>query len=191
MIAAMAAATMPGAVASAAPVLFNGSYSNLTPPPTPDPSCPPGHQRLSITPENSAQTSTSDFGSFDVTLSHCITLPPFSYTGGDWRFDFTGGWLSGTAAGDVTSTATPDLFDIAVEYIVTDGGGMFLGATGIIYGSGTLDRRTLPPANMQTLRGLLDVPAIPEPASWAMMITGLGLAGAAMRRRPERTIALA
>jgi hypothetical protein len=30
--------------------------------------------------------------------------------------------------------------------------------------------------------------AVPEPASWAMMITGFGLAGAAMRRRQKTTV---
>jgi hypothetical protein len=32
--------------------------------------------------------------------------------------------------------------------------------------------------------GLVQVPAVPEPATWAMMIGGFGLIGAAMRRRP-------
>lgn len=31
--------------------------------------------------------------------------------------------------------------------------------------------------------------AVPEPASWAMMIAGFGLAGAAMRRRARRSFA--
>ena len=40
-------------------------------------------------------------------------------------------------------------------------------------------------------RVVLDVPsAVPEPATWAMMITGFGLAGAALRRR-GRKVALA
>lgn len=33
------------------------------------------------------------------------------------------------------------------------------------------------------------VGAVPEPASWAMMIAGFGLAGAAMRRRARRSFA--
>ena len=37
----------------------------------------------------------------------------------------------------------------------------------------------------------LTAKAVPEPASWAMMIGGLGLMGAAMRRRPSAKIAFA
>ena len=39
-------------------------------------------------------------------------------------------------------------------------------------------------------RVVLDVPsAVPEPATWAMMITGFGLAGVAIRRRRETLVA--
>jgi hypothetical protein len=34
-----------------------------------------------------------------------------------------------------------------------------------------------------------DDPKLPEPASWALMITGFGLVGAAMRRRPQPALA--
>jgi hypothetical protein len=39
--------------------------------------------------------------------------------------------------------------------------------------------------------GAFQMPAVPEPASWAMMIGGFGLAGAAMRRRVRTTVAFA
>jgi hypothetical protein len=38
-----------------------------------------------------------------------------------------------------------------------------------------------------TLTLLADAPAVPEPASWAMMIAGFGLVGAVFRRRGRRT----
>ncbi|MFN7176102.1 MAG: PEPxxWA-CTERM sorting domain-containing protein [Thermaurantiacus sp.] len=38
-----------------------------------------------------------------------------------------------------------------------------------------------------TVSDLVDPPVVPEPASWAMLIMGFGLVGAAARRRLERT----
>lgn len=38
--------------------------------------------------------------------------------------------------------------------------------------------------NQGLVTGFNDVAAVPEPATWAMMIVGFGLAGAAMRRKP-------
>jgi hypothetical protein len=37
--------------------------------------------------------------------------------------------------------------------------------------------------------GSFRLPAVPEPATWAMMIGGFGLAGAALRRRPRTAVA--
>lgn len=37
--------------------------------------------------------------------------------------------------------------------------------------------------------GLVGVPGVPEPASWAMMILGMGTIGATMRRRPQTRVA--
>jgi hypothetical protein len=39
--------------------------------------------------------------------------------------------------------------------------------------------------------GSVSTPAVPEPASWAMLIGGFGLAGAAMRRRTRITVVTA
>ncbi|MFN3593048.1 MAG: PEPxxWA-CTERM sorting domain-containing protein, partial [Thermaurantiacus sp.] len=38
-----------------------------------------------------------------------------------------------------------------------------------------------------TVSDLVDPPVVPEPATWAMLIMGFGLVGAAARRRLERT----
>ena len=39
--------------------------------------------------------------------------------------------------------------------------------------------------------GTVVVPSVPEPATWAMMITGFGLVGGVMRRRPKADLATA
>ncbi len=45
---------------------------------------------------------------------------------------------------------------------------------------------------MLTVSGIVPAPpAVPEPASWALMIGGLGLAGAALRRRPAASFTTA
>jgi len=46
-----------------------------------------------------------------------------------------------------------------------------------------LDRRPTRPVNHLDISGKLSMPAVPEPASWALMAGGFGLAGVAMRRR--------
>lgn len=51
----------------------------------------------------------------------------------------------------------------------------------------SLDNTAYGPA----IDGVTVTAAIPEPASWAMMILGLGLTGAAMRRRSRGTLAIA
>nr|WP_235890283.1 PEPxxWA-CTERM sorting domain-containing protein [Sandaracinobacter neustonicus] len=40
-----------------------------------------------------------------------------------------------------------------------------------------------------TLRQVGETPAVPEPASWALMITGIGLTGCALRRRRAAALA--
>lgn len=44
-------------------------------------------------------------------------------------------------------------------------------------------RSVLPNDMAFTLTGTVNAPAVPEPATWAMMIAGFGLVGGAMRRR--------
>jgi hypothetical protein len=39
----------------------------------------------------------------------------------------------------------------------------------------------------RAITSLPNVPAVPEPATWAMMLTGFGLMGGVMRRRSVRT----
>ena len=82
---------------------------------------------------------------------------------------------------------------------VNGGGSYFLGfaatdATPLI-GSVTFfdndDNDVNPDSNIgyDTLRFAVSGGAVPEPATWALLITGFGLAGASLRRRPRTVIA--
>lgn len=79
--------------------------------------------------------------------------------------------LNGGPLGDGTS--------LAIEGIGAAGGGL-----GFSIGPGPVGVCGTP-----AICGFIEGPAaapIPEPQSWALMIAGLGLAGAALRRRPTR-----
>ena len=71
-------------------------------------------------------------------------------------------------------------FDNTQSLVVTGGTGRFLDATGTVTLTDTV---TLGPQARAagTFQGLLNLPAVPEPATWAMMIGGFGMVGGAMR----------
>ncbi len=172
----------PLSSAQAALMSFSGHFSNDTPTPMPNPACMAGQVFVSFNPDNSTAQGTSNFGDFGPSQSHCIA-PGQPYAGTfDFVFDL-GDMFSGTTAGYMTPTATPLLFNSFVTYTVTGGTGRFAGATGTIKGVGLLDRAPMRPVNDLNLSGSLNIAAVPEPASWAMMVIGFGAAGAALRRR--------
>jgi hypothetical protein len=177
------------ALAAAAPswgatFAFTGTTTNDTPPPMPSPLCSAGMVRVAFSSANAAVTGASNFGGFSPSLGHCLTLPPSSYSGGVFDFTFDAGdVLSGTYSGFFTPTATPGILNSTVDYVVTGGTGRFVGATGGFKGVGTLDRTVPRPFNSLTLTGSLSLPAVPEPATWGLMILGFGLAGGSLRRR--------
>jgi hypothetical protein len=177
--------------ASAALVAFTGTTTNDTPPPAPSASCAGGQVLVSFSPSTAITTGTSNFGGFGPTAAHCLTPPPTTYSGGVFTFAFDAGdEFSGTYSGFFTATDIANVLNSTVNYVVTGGTGRFAGATGTIQGLGTLDRRPLRPLNDLTLNGTLDLPAVPEPATWAMMIMGFGMVGALGRRRRAGLAAL-
>lgn len=91
--------------------------------------------------------------------------------------------FSGTTAGYMTPTGTPNLFNSVVTYTLTGGTGRFVGATGTIEGVGLLDRGLPRPFNDLTLSGTLNLAAVLEPATWGLTILGFGLVGGTLRRR--------
>ena len=144
----------------------------------------PRQVRDSVSPSTAISVGTSNFGGFGATFGHCLTLPPTSYSGRAFDFAFAAGdHLKGSYSGFFSPTATPGLLNTTVDYVATGGTGRFLGASGAFRGVGTLDRRLPRPLNRLAFAGKLDLPAVPEPTTWAMMILGLGMAGTALRLR--------
>lgn len=148
----------------------------------PDASCAADEVLVNFNPGNSTAAGTSNFGDFGPSQRHCIKAgTPYA---GSFTFAFAAGdALLGTTAGFLTPTATMGVLNSFVTYTATGGTGRFLGASGTISGVGLLDRRPVRPLNELTLTGRLALPAVPEPASWAMLIAGFGLVGSVMRRR--------
>src|SRR5207302_3324022 len=101
-----------------------------------------------------------------------------------FTYDFADGdTLFGTYTGTVALGPAPGIFNAIENLLVTGGTGEFLGATGAITTTGTLQFIAGSGVYSGTLSGRLNAPAIPEPASWALLIAGFGLAGASLRRR--------
>ena len=165
---------------------------NDTPTPAPSGSLRRGQLLGLVLALNAITSGSSNFGGFGpnaaIVSPHRRPLP----SGGVFEFDFDAGdEFSGTYSGFFTPTGTPNLLNSTVDYIVTGGTGRFLGATGTIEGVGTLDRNPVRPINNLALNGTLNLPAVPEPASWALMLFGFfGLGATLRRRRHDLTLAV-
>jgi hypothetical protein len=196
-LAAVGTLLLGGGTASAAIVEFSGTRQNVNfvnPPGTGR--CAPLNT-VNITPSGPSSSGTSNFGNFVLTNSHCIAGPPNAanpvraLTDGEFFWEFEAGdTLFGTYIGQAVWEA--GVVSGMEDMTVLGGTGRFLGATGLIFSRGTLgfgmvDGRPVGIFN-GTVEGRLDAPAIPEPASWAMLIAGFGVVGAVTRRR--RSVAI-
>lgn len=200
-IAALAALSLAlPAPSVAATYLVTGTRTNITPPPSPGVGrCSPAFSRtISILPGNFVSTGMSNFGSFTASMSHCETVPqPTNVLDGLFTLDFdAGGSLFGTYTGNGTITPGTPGISIFHDWTVTGGTGRFLGASGTLLHNGVLTGGLymgMPAGTyVGSFEGRLSLPAIPEPATWALLITGFGLTGAMLRRRrafPERQTA--
>lgn len=177
----VAAVAVAGAPAHAAVVAFAGSSVNVNGGPVAgDPACAPA---LSLSFGPAGAVGHSNLGDFAFTQHHCTTGPG-PYAGGMFEYLFDAGdMLSGTYSGVLSPSDTPGLVNNVIHYVVTGGTGRFAGSSGTIDGMGTIDQRLPLPRAELALRGSLNLPAVPEPTTWSLLILGFGGAGAALRRR--------
>lgn len=173
----LAASPVSGAV-----LLFHGNAAG-TPPPVPgggpDPACAPLPFR-SIT----SLPGTSNLGSFSYRTNSCISGTAGGPIAGLFSFDFGDGDLfDGTLAGFNPPTVG-GVTNLFLTHTITGGTGRFLGASGSITNTGTVDMRGGPPFRLNfDLSGTVDAPAVPEPATWAMLLAGFAAIGGKLRRR--------
>ena len=172
LAAALAAVTIPQ-IATAATINFSGS-ATATASPAANLACAPLLQGLAT------GSGTSSFGTFSYTHTACTTGATGPVTG-TYLIDFGIDQFSGNFTGTSAATATPGLFDLVFTYNINSGTGRFAGGTGAFNQVGTVDVRGGPPSRLS-----LNFSAVPEPATWAMML--LGFAGIGLTTRRQRTM---
>lgn len=174
-VALVAVALWTGASAQADVLTFSGNASALGTG-FADPSCAP-----SVFRQSGNGSGTSSLGSFGYTSTNCVT--PGGPVSGIFAINFANDGFQGTLNGTNSPTATPGIFSPNFTYDILSGTGRFLGATGTFLGTGSIDAR-VPPSQLNfVFNGRINAPAVPEPATWVMMLLGFGGIGAAMRRR--------
>lgn len=140
---------------------------------------------ITITNEN-VTTTLSNLGNFVFNMSECIYPPPPTTTfDGLFSMDFAGGSIWGTTFSELTESGTPNVFNIDGLFVVTGGSGDFAGASGELTKRGQLDRRHFPPVATALLTFVGSVTVVPEPETYALMLTGLAMVSFVVRRRPR------
>lgn len=169
---AIAASLSQGTAAKADVINFSGSIVGPGGA-QPDPSCAPIPNKGMVT----NAPGTSIFGNITYSHTACTSGSLGGPVQGIFTINAGGDLLQGSFDGTVTPTGTP-ISNLFFTYLITGGTGQFLGATGSFYGIGTADLSKGPPATIS-----LNFRAVPEPATWAMMLLGFGGIGLTVRRR--------
>jgi hypothetical protein len=165
---------------------FSGTRSNISLGGVPDGRCGPAITVL-FAPDALAASGQTNLGSFSYTASHCVAAPPPGpYYDGQFEWDFGDAKLFGTYDGLLTAGAAPAQFDVQETISFTGGTGRFLDATGSAVASGMLSFGMVEGVSVSFsdvgFEGSLNLPAIPEPGTWGLMLAGLAGLGAARRK---------
>lgn len=184
LIAGLAAPAAAGALS------FSAAFTNTNPPAAPGGRC----ANLTVNIANLGgpffATGTSNFGDFTAVQSHCLDSgPPIAvgapgtpYYDGLFTYSFaSGATLFGTYAGLLTNSGVMGVIDNLQNFVVTGGTGEFANASGSFLGTGTIRFAGGPPIATLTISDA--ALAVPEPATWGMMILGFVAAGCAVRAR--------
>lgn len=185
--AAITCALLAGALPANADVLpFTGTVTGVSNLVGADPSCAPLPFRSSISPASTV--GYSSLGNFTLSTSTCIALGGGA-SNGTFTINFGQDSFSGTFDGGSTPSPTAGISDTAWLYTILSGTGRFAGASGFLQAAGLADARTRPTHVAISFIGNINAPAVPEPASWSLMLLGFSLVGAALRRghRPAFT----
>ena len=176
-----------GALPANADVLsFTGSVTGVSSLVGADPTCAPLQFRSVIDP--SSTTGTSSLGDFTYSTSTCLALGGGS-SFGTFVIDFGEDQFNGTFDGGSTPTDIAGISETAWLFTILGGTGRFLNASGTFDGTGLADARTRPTHVSIDFIGSVNAPAVPEPASWALMILGFGGVGFLVRRQRKQLVA--
>lgn len=145
-----------------------------------DPSCAPLQFRSAIDPASTA--GTSSLGDFTYSTSTCLSLGGVT-SFGTFIIDFGADRFNGTFDGGSTPTDIAGISNTSWLFTILGGTGRFEGASGTFNGTGVTDARTRPSLVSIDFVGNVAAPAVPEPATWGLMILGFGGIGLALRRK--------
>jgi len=174
------------AAATAATLPFTGTVTGVSTLIGADASCAPLQFRSVINASSTVGHST--LGDFTYSTSTCLALGGGS-SNGTFTIDFGPDSFSGTFDGGSTPSDTAGISDTAWLFTILSGTGRFEGASGTFEGSGLADARTRPTHVVIGFIGDINAPAVPEPASWALMLLGFGAIGVVSRRRRRPMLA--